>query len=575
MNTLRFSIIIPTYQRRELVKALVRSLAALHFEAGFEVIVVVDGSKDGTADALRGLQTPFELTVIEQPNSGAATARNRGAELARGEILLFLDDDMEADTQLLAEHDRSHGQGAEVVLGHLPLHPDSPSNVISEAVGSWAEERVRILSAPGARLTLHDLLTGQLSLSRQAFQACRGFDTNFTQGGGFGNEDIDFGYRLQRLGYRIVFNPRAVSRQKYVVGPREHLRQWREAGRADVAFARKHPDEAKTLFELNGAGLRTNRWLWRPLPNVPFLAAAVIGVLRRLAIALVEHGVRHRFAGRLFFQVRAAEYWRGVHEAGGLPRPRRLRVLAYHAIRDLDGSPAVGPYAVPPASFRRHLDALHRLGFHFISADELLHFLAGGAGLPRRPVLLTFDDGYADLLTEVLPLLQEKRIPAVAFAVSGRVGRTNEWDEAIGAPTLRLLDWSGLHKLAASGVEIGAHSRTHRALNRLTEQEMIDELAGSRADLEAGGLVRPRMFAYPEGEYDTRVVRAAKTAGIQAAFTVKPGVVESGDDPHQIPRIEILRADTGWRFLWKVIRCGQKWRSASHLVENGRRDLNL
>jgi len=144
----------------------------------------------------------------------------------------------------------------------------------------------------------------------------------------------------------------------------------------------------------------------------------------------------------------------------------------------------------------------------------------------------------------------------VTCAVSGSLVGTNQWDENIGAPRLRLLDISSLRTLAQSGIEIGAHSRTHQALNTLSGQLLIDETSGSIEDLELAGLARPRLFAYPEGEYDERVVAAVKAAGIQAAFTVIPGRVEPGGDPYQVPRIEIMRADTGWRFLWKVFRAG-------------------
>src|SRR5262245_319240 len=86
---LRFSVVFPTYQRRNVVVKSVYALKQQEFEGRFEVIVVVDGSDDGSADALRELDTPFTLTVLEQPNRGAASARNRGAVHARGEILLF------------------------------------------------------------------------------------------------------------------------------------------------------------------------------------------------------------------------------------------------------------------------------------------------------------------------------------------------------------------------------------------------------------------------------------------------------------------------------------------------------
>src|SRR5690349_18438777 len=118
----RVSVIVPTYERRDLAVEAVRSLAVQEFDAPFEVIVVVDGSRDGTAEALNQTIWPFPLRVIEQANQGASRARNRGAAEATGEILLFLDDDMTADPHLLAEHHRSQREGAEVVLGHMALH---------------------------------------------------------------------------------------------------------------------------------------------------------------------------------------------------------------------------------------------------------------------------------------------------------------------------------------------------------------------------------------------------------------------------------------------------------------------
>src|SRR5580698_4513306 len=119
MTSPRFTVVVPTYQRCEVVTANIVALAGQEFTGHFEVVVVVDGSTDGSAEALRALRVHFPLTVIEQPNQGASKARNRGAQAARGEILLFLDDDMEGDPHLLTEHDRSHRAGADVVFGHM------------------------------------------------------------------------------------------------------------------------------------------------------------------------------------------------------------------------------------------------------------------------------------------------------------------------------------------------------------------------------------------------------------------------------------------------------------------------
>ena len=157
-----------------------------------------------------------------------------------------------------------------------------------------------------------------------------GFDPGFTAGGTFGDEDIDFGYRLVQAGYRLLFNERAISWQKYVVQPREYLRQWRQAGRADVAFARKHPKQAQTVFDLNGAAKLSNRLLWRPLASCQPLTAPLplMNLLWWLALALVTLWGSHARIVSFFYQISAMEYWRGVQEAGGMPRTRAVRVLS-------------------------------------------------------------------------------------------------------------------------------------------------------------------------------------------------------------------------------------------------------
>jgi peptidoglycan/xylan/chitin deacetylase (PgdA/CDA1 family) len=202
-----------------------------------------------------------------------------------------------------------------------------------------------------------------------------------------------------------------------------------------------------------------------------------------------------------------------VAEAGGIPRTRPLRVLCYHAISDLAGDPVIEPYGVPPARFRRQLDSLRRAGYRFIHPDELLAYLDGRAGLPRRPLLLTFDDCFVDLLDTALPELLERGIPAVAFAVSGCIGGSNRWDQAAGAATLPLLDAPDLETLERSGVEIGAHSRTHRSLTEVGAGELAGETAGVAADLERAGLTSPRLFAYPYGDHSAEIRQAVRQAG--------------------------------------------------------------
>ena len=544
---MRISVVIPTHQRRDLVVGAVLALARQVYVGPFEVIVVVDGSTDGTEDALRRLETPFQLTVLTQSNQGAAAARTAGGFAARGEILLFLDDDMEADPELLAAHDRAHRAGASVVIGHIPLHPDSPPGLLGTWVGRWVDHRKDRLSQPGAVVRVMDLVGGQISVSRAAFEDVGGFDRKLTDGGTYGHEDVEFGYRLLQRGHTAVFEPQAVSWQRYSVRPLAFLRQARQSGRGSVMFARKHPELANLVMQR-----AVNRRLYRGLATIPLLAR----MLRSVAVMLVDRGVQSRLTERVLFAAQSLEFCTGLRESGGMPRPRPLRVLAYHAIEPRQATGRFAPYEIQPGDFRQQIESLLRAGYHFVSASEVLQFLRGSGGLPRRPLLLTFDDCYLGVLEHALPVLREYRIPAVAFAVTGFLGRDNAWSMAAEGARLPLLDAEGLRRLARAGVEIGAHSRTHPVLPRLTGTSLIDEVTGSCDALRTMGLGAARLFSYPYGESDEQVRSVVRAAGCEAAFTVVPGVVRARSDPFALPRIEILRGDRGWRFLWKVFVAG-------------------
>jgi glycosyltransferase involved in cell wall biosynthesis len=224
------SVIIPTFQRRDVVVETVRALAGCTRVGPVELVVVVDGSTDGTADALAPMGSGCDLVVVEQANQGAAAARNTGARRARGELLLFLDDDMVADRELLSAHVRRQAREPGIVLGHIPVHASSPRTVISEALAKWVEQRKERLDRPGTRPEPGDWLSGQFSISRIDFERLGGFDAALNRQGRFGGEDTDFFHRASVAGIAFTFASDAVSWQRYVVTPDSNLRQWREGG---------------------------------------------------------------------------------------------------------------------------------------------------------------------------------------------------------------------------------------------------------------------------------------------------------------------------------------------------------
>jgi GT2 family glycosyltransferase/peptidoglycan/xylan/chitin deacetylase (PgdA/CDA1 family) len=548
----RISVVIPTFQRRETVA---RSVAALDRQSfrDFEVVVSVDGSTDGTAAALRSLSTSFPLRVIEQTNRGRAAAVNAGAEAAGGEILLILDDDMSADPELLAEHDRSHRDGAEVVMGDLPLDPASPSNLLSWGVGWWAANRGERLSEPGAEIGIADLLTGQISISRAAFEAVGGFDVGFTRDGLFGGEDLDLGYRLLKAGYEIGFNPRAISCQYYDVDPLAYLDRAYETGRSDWELVAKHPELSARL---KGTPRFTTRF--SALLLSPFLRAprALSRPLRLGAAAIVRSGRNSPRLRRLFFAVRSLEYLRGEREARRSAGEEKAVVLAYHSLSDLSGDRVLAQYGVTPEALAAQLDDLAARGHGFVDLDLLLAALDGRAPLPEKATLVTFDDAYADLVPAAVEVLSRRRIPAVVFAVSGQIGGSNEWDRHLGAPRLPLLDAAGLQSLREAGIEIGSHTVSHPQLTKVPGETVEAELRDSAAQLEAAGLPRPRAVAYPHGEWSPEIAAAAAAAGYDAAFTIDHGRVRPGGDRYALPRIEVLASDSPARLRLKLATAG-------------------
>lgn len=554
----RFSIVIPTHQRRETVLRMVRALERQEL-ADFEVVVAVDGSTDGTAAALRSLSSSFPLKVVEQGNHGGGAARNAGAGAAEGEILLFIDDDMEADPRLLLEHDRSHREGADLVLGDLPLHPDSPRSLISQGVGLWASERRKRLGSAEGEIGMGDLLTGQISVARSTFEEFGGFDAETTREGLFGGEDTDFGYRVAREGLRMVFNPKAITHQYYDVEPALYLQRVREAARSGQELALKHPEQRSRIDWGPEFKHRRDRWVGVPFVHAP---EALVRPLRGLAVLLARTGRTGPRVREFFFMVRTVEHLRGVR-ATRLAITGEAVVLAYHAIADLRHDPVLAPYSVPPRLFARQLDALLAAGWTFVDLTAVLAALEGERPLPEKAVLLTFDDAYEDLRDAALPELERRQVPAVAFAVAERVGASNSWDEEIGASRIALLDADGLKEIVARGVEVGSHGMRHTSLAGLGAERLAEEVAGSARKLESIGLPRPRSFSFPYGESDPEAEAAVQAAGYRVSFTVTPGVVEFGSDRQALPRVQIGASDTPRRLLLKARTAGwpPRWRA--------------
>jgi peptidoglycan/xylan/chitin deacetylase (PgdA/CDA1 family) len=194
--------------------------------------------------------------------------------------------------------------------------------------------------------------------------------------------------------------------------------------------------------------------------------------------------------------------------------------------------PAGTPYPdlyVSRRTFAAEIAFLDRHGFEAVSLADVFAYWRGGS-LPARPVVLTFDDGFASDVSVVRPILRRHGWMATLDLVLSHYG--HHWG----------LTRRSLGTLVRGGWEIASHSLTHPYLPALSDSDLKAEVAGSRRFLRRNFHVPVDFFVYPSGSYDARVVAAVRRAGYQGALTTKEGLARR-DEPYELDRIRVSRSD--------------------------------
>jgi peptidoglycan/xylan/chitin deacetylase (PgdA/CDA1 family) len=216
-------------------------------------------------------------------------------------------------------------------------------------------------------------------------------------------------------------------------------------------------------------------------------------------------------------------------------------ILMYHSV----SSPAADVHhlCVSPARLTQQLRGLASRGLRGVSVRELLAAAARGEG--RALVGLTFDDGYADFGTSGAPVLEQLGFTASVFLVTGSLGADSCWDPDFRRPLLTAAQVRDLHR---RGFEIGSHAVRHRRLSGLPDLEVRAELADSRRELERILDAPVEGLAYPYGDADPAVQRAAADAGYRYACLAGPTAPPS---MFALPRVYLGQRDTPLRLLGK------------------------
>lgn len=214
MAEARLSVIIPTYNRKAILKKAIEAYAQQSVrEKILEILVVDDGSADGTGELVSQLAQTSSMPVryLRQKNSGLAAARNHGIREARGELFLFTDDDIIPAPNLVAEHLAWHLKYPDVRTGVLGSVPYSPEVNPTPFQKWWGLDGIRFYPPylyPGKGVSFWMLLFCNTSVKSKFLREIGNFDENFRT---FGYEDLDFSYQLVKKGGRVLFNPHAIG----------------------------------------------------------------------------------------------------------------------------------------------------------------------------------------------------------------------------------------------------------------------------------------------------------------------------------------------------------------------------
>ncbi len=223
----KISVIVPTHNRRGLLE---KKLIALESQQPFEVIVIADGCTDDTVTFLQSYESNYDLRFLETSGRGVSFARNLGAKEAKGDILLFSDDDVIPQTSWLEAHAKAHTSPNCIGVGRLVLP--------KELAGTGAAELL------GPKVYWWNITGNSSSIPKDLFMQVGGYDETFRD---YGGEDPDLGYRLKKAGAKITFvaaeaiheawSHQNTATEKAFQAGQAHIRVWRKHQASEIAWA--------------------------------------------------------------------------------------------------------------------------------------------------------------------------------------------------------------------------------------------------------------------------------------------------------------------------------------------------
>ncbi|MGE0267753.1 MAG: polysaccharide deacetylase family protein [Candidatus Omnitrophota bacterium] len=214
---------------------------------------------------------------------------------------------------------------------------------------------------------------------------------------------------------------------------------------------------------------------------------------------------------------------------------RIFPIVMYHHIDLLDKFEVA---TIPPERFEKHLQYLAKNRFDVLTMDELIAAKKSSQPLSRKTVALTFDDGYLDNFTYAFPLLKKYGFKATMFVSSDMVGQPG------------YMDWNQLREMREYGIVIGSHTRRHKYLPDLTQEELLDEIVNSRKLLQEKLNFPVDHFSYPVGGFNAKIKEIVQKSGYLSAVSTNRGYDRYNKDLFELKRVTIDEQDNFGAIRW-------------------------
>lgn len=231
-----------------------------------------------------------------------------------------------------------------------------------------------------------------------------------------------------------------------------------------------------------------------------------------------------------------------------------LPILTYHKLGPRPRCVRLKGLYLSARLFERQLAELRAAGFASTDLSAALEPAPTHAVPAPRRIVITFDDGFRNVLEHGLPVLLRYGFTAIQFLVADLIGRTNAWEQREGEAPESLMDEAQVREWLAAGMAIGSHTRTHPWLTRLTAERAREEIAASKRLLEDRFGVEVEHFCYPYGDHNPAVCDLVAGAGYRTASTVEPGVNTAQTPPHALRRFTARYASRNLKAVWQRLR---------------------